>query len=402
MEKKLANKEALAERIRRIAKQEPQDQWVLDYWEEIKTRTLVPLQVDPHEQYSKRIEREIELNYDEVNYEATDEFITGVLMRELNANIDTLKRFTNIQMMAIGHLAYNGMTGHALAIDVSRKPLSEYLVSQVVKRAYRTKSSSDKNYRKSFNGLFYTIPGVNKYGENVISRLLDDSIRSIHIDLKHSDVPTREFLLSRYDSLRLSPICSHCAVTGISKNFSSPVVDEYSLLKSSLARKFYPFSINLYNEEVVRICTAKNKQGDKVGGIIGLPLEERVLGRYVNNKVEYPLKIKLSNQPQLLKKVTRCKRIKYTERGLEYLQKTDHPLFQQVAQQYLEAYTSDINFDRVASIDGIAKPATKKILSGLSGRLSKCRSLPAKCFSYRGSHPFSPERRLRSYLSSVL
>ena len=243
--------------------------------------------------------------------------------------------------MAIGHLAYNGMTGHSLAIDVSKKPPFEYLVSQIVKRAYRTKSSSDENYRKSFNGLFFTIPGVNKYGENVITRLLDDSLRRIQIDLKHSDVPAREFILNQYEKLGLPPICSHCAVTGISKNFSSPVVDEYSLLNSSLARKFYPFSINLYNEEVTQIC--------KAGGIIGIPLEERVLGRYVDNKIEYPIKIKLSNSPKLLSKVNRNKRIRYTEKGIKYLKLTKDEEFNKAAGEYLDKFTSDINFDKAES-----------------------------------------------------
>ena len=56
---------------------------------------------------------------------------------------------------------------------------------------------------------------------------------------------------------------------------------------SRLARKFYPFAINLYNEEVKMICER--------GGLIGIPLEERVLGGFINNKLEYPVKLKNKN-----------------------------------------------------------------------------------------------------------
>lgn len=215
--------------------------------------------------------------------------VDSILITELIRNVDSLKKM-DIHMIAISHLSYNGMTGHSPALDVSQRPFKEKIFSWIAQRAYSISTSNDMQYRKAYDGLFYRVPGVNAYGDTVISRLLDPNRGGrILIDLKHSDVITRRYLFNKMDSLSKTtiehpPICSHCAVNGLTIDYTSPLLNEYRMRNSKLARKFYPFAINLYNEEVKMICER--------GGIIGIPLEERVLGGFINNKVEYPVTLK--------------------------------------------------------------------------------------------------------------
>ena len=225
--------------------------------------------------------------------------VDSILVTELIRNVDSLKKM-DIHMIAISHLSYNGMTGHSPALDVSQRPFKEKIFSWIAQRAYSISTSNDMQYRKAYDGLFYRVPGVNAYGDTVISRLLDpNSGGRILIDLKHSDVITRRYLFNKLDSLsdffskldslpnptiEYPPICSHCAVNGLTIDYTSPLLNEYRMRNSRLARKFYPFAINLYNEEVKMICER--------GGLIGIPLEERVLGGFINNKLEYPVTLK--------------------------------------------------------------------------------------------------------------
>lgn len=252
--------------------------------------------------------------------------INEVLTDEVNQNIDSLKRM-DIFMMAISHLSYNGMTGHAPALDVSKKPFIERIVSAIVKRAYGNRVSEDRRYRKSFDGLFYSVPGVNKFGDSVLNRLLDPQGGRIHIDLKHSDVLSRKAILDKYEQLdSLPPICSHCGVNGLPVDYNSPFINEYRLLESGLARKFYTFGINLYNQEVERIVASR--------GIIGIPLEERVLGGYVNNKVKWPLKIDLAEDTVLIKESPHWKKRRGYMRKVFKAVKAISPEYKTVSQHY--------------------------------------------------------------------
>jgi hypothetical protein len=256
-----------------------------------------------------------------------------VLEREMLGNVDALKK-KNIHMISISHLSYNGITGHAPALDVSLRPISEWFISRIAQRAYSIRVSSDRQYKKAFDGLFYRVPGVNPIGTKVISRLMDASVgtRRIHIDLKHSDVATRRYLLNEYRNqaelgTKIPPICSHCAVNGLSIDYSSPLLNEYRLLKSSLARKFYPFAINLYNEEV--------KQFVELDGIIGIPLEERVLGGYLNNTQERPIHLKKSGSKiKYIDEPVKMKRYKYMRRGVQYLRQQNDSTYLNAAKFY--------------------------------------------------------------------
>ena len=170
-------------------------------------------------------------------------------------------------MVTISHLSWNGMTGHAQALDT--KGIGHPLIT----RFYRIKASDDVSLLKQWKSLFYSEP-INQLGKTLINELLStNNGRRIQVDLKHSDYITRKYF---YDSVmhqqKAPPICSHCAVNGLKEIYYSPFVDEYSLINSSADSIFYPFGLNLYDEEITTIC--------RYGGIIGIPLEQRVLGGY--------------------------------------------------------------------------------------------------------------------------
>jgi hypothetical protein len=273
------------------------------------------------------------------------------LLNELYTNIETLKSM-DIYMMAIAHLSYNGMVGHAPALDVSKKPLLENLISGFLRRAYGTRVSNDRRYRKAFDGTFYRVPGVNYFGDSVMTRLLHRSTGRIQIDLKHSDPITRKVVLNKYVSLsnmaesedeKLRPICSHCAVNGLPIDYASPMVNEYQLLKASVVNKFYPFGMNLYNDEVKQIV--------EQNGIIGIPLEERVLGGYINGKIQWPHCIERNGERYRLDKSVKdkSKRFKYLKKALHYLHQEANPEMMAALSFYQNRLSSD----------GIASDSTK-------------------------------------------
>ncbi|MBX2815012.1 MAG: hypothetical protein KTR24_03405 [Saprospiraceae bacterium] len=209
------------------------------------------------------------------------ELVDTAIMREIAQNVWTMKGLVpRIHMVTISHLGYNGMTGQGFGIDVS--PDDQFDIARgIARRLYGARVS--KNGIAQFNNkaAFYNIPGINKYGHTMIQSLLsqEGGRHRVLIDLKHADFETRKGVLEEYTVLNgdtIPPICSHCAVTGLSTGVYSPLVNHYHLLESSLVRKFNPFPINLYDEEIITLVNHK--------GIIGIPLEQRVLGGYVNRK----------------------------------------------------------------------------------------------------------------------
>ena len=232
---------------------------------------------------------------------AISAYSDSLLLKELGDNIDSLRRLTGppVSMVTIAHLTYNGMMSHAPNLDGGNP-----FTNLVARKNFNIRVSDDPTYQKQFSSVFFNIPGVNKFGKRVIEKLVNpESGHKILIDLKHSDIFTREFFYDHYmrapvdcltcetgstDSvdcrkLITPPICSHCAVTGLSKEYFSPLANEYSVLQSSSTTIFNPFGINLYDEEIELIC--KNE------GIIGITLEQRVLGGYINKKEKRSYKI---------------------------------------------------------------------------------------------------------------
>lgn len=248
-----------------------------------------------------KLDREEELRLDKFA------LVDKVIIKDLERKIIELKKLRpRVHMVTVAHLSYNGMMGHALALDDGKFP-----ANLTAKKVYDLRVSDDPTYQGQWKGLFFSVPGVNSYGKAVMKGLLEqsDTTHRIYIGLKHSDFMTRKYF---FDSLMVQtnnellkdtipPICSHCAVNGLPEVYYSPLIDEYSLLRSSSTTTFYPFSINIYDEEITAI--AKN------GGIIGLPLEQRVLGGYINTKI--PRLVPLDNDGNLRRK--NCKRWKYVQ-----------------------------------------------------------------------------------------
>ena len=203
------------------------------------------------------------LNFDKMAY--MDHLFTS----ELKDNIIALKQLNPpIHMVTPAHLAYNGMMGHAPAIDDG-----SFITNLIARKVYSIRVSDDPLYQGQWKGLFYSIPGPNKFGKTVLNDLASNQNgHQILLDLKHSDFLTRKYF---FDSLmikyQLPPICSHCAVTGLSDTYYSPFNDEYNILRANFTTTLYPFGINLYDEEIIRICDND--------GIIGIPFEQRVLRR---------------------------------------------------------------------------------------------------------------------------
>ncbi len=195
--------------------------------------------------------------------------------KELSANIRSIKRLDPpVFMMTISHLSYNGMVGHALALD------GNGMSRGILKRFYRARVSHDEDIIRNWRNKFYAPPFPQERGKLVVESLLSrKNGHRIFVDLKHSGYPTRKWFCDRIalrSSDTIPPICSHCAANGLSQIHYSPTTDEYSYAESKYIKTLYPFSINLYDEEIKTICD--------LGGMIGITLEERVLGGYIQAK----------------------------------------------------------------------------------------------------------------------
>ncbi len=256
------------------------------------------------------------------------EFVDDFYKFELSANVKQLKEMGSasqkVRMITIAHFSYNGLFGQANPLDGGKFPNN-----LVARKSYAIRVSDDHTYLKQWAGSFFTIPGVTKYGKFVAEKLAysDANEHPIYIDLKHTDYIGRSFF---YDSLMIKdvypPICSHCAANGLPEYMYSPAVNEYMIVKTKSVNRFYPFQINLYNEEIPRYF--------KNGGIIGIVFEERALGSYINNKIGlYPDGRKKMNRMQF-NKTRIC--------GVE----SPGPELAQVIQQYRDSLVFDITSKR--------------------------------------------------------
>lgn len=211
--------------------------------------------------------------------QTTDSILAEIARRideELRKNIREIKHSDPpVFMVTVGHLAYNGMVGHAPALD------GNGIARKLMRKFYRTRVSNDAIWQRNWDDKFYSPPTPTHYGNVLIEELVSEQNgHRIYIDLKHSSFPIRQwFYDSIADKMDIPPICSHCAANGLSKIHYSITTDEYSYADSRSVQNFYPLSINLYDEEIPIIC--------KLGGIIGVTLEQRVLGSFMNNATGY-------------------------------------------------------------------------------------------------------------------
>lgn len=216
-----------------------------------------------------------------------NDFIDQQMLDELTHNINALKQLPGppVAMVTIAHLTYNGMFGHAPGLNGGG-----FFTKIFAQKNYSIRVSDDPTYKKQWASAFFTIPGVNKFGEAVIDGLIStDNGPRIMIDLKHSDFFTRRYffdkvMLDPATGDTIPPICSHCGVTGLPNPYYSPLTDEFSLLQSPSTTTFYPFGINIYDEEITTIC--------QYGGIIGIPLFQQVLGGNIKTRRPREYRIK--------------------------------------------------------------------------------------------------------------
>lgn len=253
-------------------------------------------------------------------------FVDQLMLEELTGNIDSLKRLAGppIAMVTIAHLAYNGMMGHAPGLNGGG-----FFTKLFARKNYSIRVSDDPMYKKQWASAFFTIPGVNKFGKAVIDRLIStDNGHRILIDLKHSDFFTRKYffenvMINRQTGDTIPPICSHCGVTGLPSPYYSPLTDEFSLLQSSSVTTFYPFAINIFDEEITTIC--------QNGGIIGIPLFQQVLGGNIKTRRARDYRIRRDGS-MVTGKRSRVSRHKEIKRLFAYYQREGDPLVDQALQ----------------------------------------------------------------------
>ena len=138
--------------------------------------------------------------------------------------------------------------------------------------------------------------GISDLGKDVIKKALstENGEKRIFIDVKHMSLRSRleyyKMVEDDYDN-KIPIIASHTGITGVS--YSNMPVYKYKVKGDFVKVKYYipeglmsahfnPWSINLYDEEIKIIIDS--------GGLIGMNLDERILGTKDNrkkNRVEY-------------------------------------------------------------------------------------------------------------------
>lgn len=159
--------------------------------------------------------------------------------------------------------------------------------------AYNIKLIKNNDEFKPLGGGLYDL------GREVIDAAYDEKIggHRVFIDIKHMSLQARidfyNYKAEKYSKCDIPIIASHVACTGISINdigkyikkdyinhFSSPssirveakqyAVVEYKQVPGYDGMQFNPVSINLYDEEIIKVVES--------GGLIGLILETKMLG----------------------------------------------------------------------------------------------------------------------------
>lgn len=238
-------------------------------------------------------------------------------LQEITDNIYLLRTDSatypyKIFSMNLAHLSWLRLVGHAKSLDKRNKRRLLYTFS-------RLKGFRSTLFNKHAEGFLDTqvtnnfpcscVNNNHSYSTNVTATILDAMLnntngsRRILPDIKHMDILARSeyyhYLATRKangDTKPLPIICSHAAVSGENRQWAlftgqCPNYDRFGeILKTRktylrLQKKFncsaptilpentgwfYPWSINLYDEEIKTICQS--------GGIIGVILEQRALG----------------------------------------------------------------------------------------------------------------------------
>lgn len=264
-------------------------------------------------------------DYISVNKQYNAAIMDAAGQQEVLNNVDSIKDLPHrVFFITLGHFCWNGIVGFAKSLDLDDTQKRAWLRRLSTSEKFRARL-----FRKYSSGVMgQTYIKVKKpdpakrctcqrdqaesttLGWDVINRLLAKSGRHqapVYIDVKHMDIDARfEYYRYLIENKRkdIPIIASHVAVSGKDSIWAKytglcPVFDQYEEVEDLNAfvdkhknriqcpftpvkerldtmNWFYPWSINISNEEIPIIYASD--------GIIGLSLEERVLGK---NRANY-------------------------------------------------------------------------------------------------------------------
>ncbi|MEM6264643.1 MAG: membrane dipeptidase, partial [Bacteroidota bacterium] len=199
-----------------------------------------------------------------ISIEGGHSLVNGNTSHDILENLKALKQGPDrVLYFTLTHLAQNALANHAYAM---KKVLGKHPAEEA---------------------FFPSSTGLSRLGTQVISRMYEEKDgQRIMVDIKHLSLKSRLELykLRQENNWQDIPlIASHCAVTGFPHaQLPDRILMEGSYVKGRrLALRyrlhpteegltFNPWSINLYDEEITEIINS--------GGLIGLSLDERILG----------------------------------------------------------------------------------------------------------------------------
>jgi len=201
--------------------------------------------------------------------------------RKLNI-ILTIEGGHNLQTQTSGNNAGNDVVDNLRKLKLSERryffmSMAHLEQNLLCTHAYNIKIVSDDKFLPTGQGL-------TPQGSDVITEALKLQPYRMLIDIKHMSLKARQeyydMLRQDYSSENIPIIMSHGGVTGVSWNnrhvAKCPEVDhewikvQHNKCPGLPGTKFYPRSINLYDEEITEILDSK--------GVIGLNFDEKILG----------------------------------------------------------------------------------------------------------------------------
>lgn len=178
----------------------------------------------------------------------------GISWDDIKNNVKTVKTWDYPPLyISMSHHFYNGMVGHARSIP----KLGAALLNQ----------------KKGMNAGFSEVGGMAVDCLLGINEFTGEEGRRVLIDIKHLAVTARKEYYEKLDAYQASNpsdiipiVASHIGYSGVAS------IDDFEKDTDKLYRKsdvFNPWSINLADDELVRINKSK--------GIVGINLDQRVL-----------------------------------------------------------------------------------------------------------------------------
>ncbi len=186
-----------------------------------------------------------------------------LMHQELPVNLEKIKKSLPpwnlpVFMLTLCHFEFNQLAGQAWALPLPG------VAKPILKKA--------RELIKVPKGR----EGITPLGKKIVNQALDNNHgRRILIDLKHCSVQARQdyyqLVRTQHESENIPIIFSHAAVSGI--NTFEQQLNDVDNQKANIAKhfeKFNPWAINLCDDDIREIA--------ELGGLIGITLDERILG----------------------------------------------------------------------------------------------------------------------------